>query len=659
MDKITKDAVNAIRILSMDGVQAANSGHPGLPLGAAPMAYELWAHYLKHNPKNPQWTNRDRFILSAGHGSMLIYSLLHLFGYGLELDELKNFRQWNSKTPGHPEYRHTVGVETTTGPLGAGLSNAVGMAMAEAHLAAVFNRPGYPVVDHYTYALAGDGCMMEGISSEAMSLAGHLGLGKLIVLYDSNRITIEGSTDLAFSEDVEKRFEAYGFQVIEVADGNRLGKIARAIEQAKEDTSRPSLIVVKTQIGFGSPKQGSEKAHGEPLGVDNVGITRQNLEWEETEPFKIPDEIYAHYEQLALRGVSQEDEHAKLVASYRAEYPELAKQWDEYHREITLDELVNNETYWEHSDKANATRSISGEILNKLKDGYRNIFGGSADLAPSTKTNMNGEGSFQKGSYEGRNLHFGVREHAMAGIGNGIMMHGGLKAYVSTFFVFTDFLKPMLRLSSLSRVPLIYIMTHDSIVVGEDGPTHQPIEQLSMVRAQPNVNVLRPADYTETMAAWALALSSNETPSVLALTRQNLPQLAGTSKEALKGGYIVSKEQGEDFDGILLASGSEVSLAIEAQASLLESGIDVRVVSMMSMEVFEAQSSEYRESVLPNDKRKRLAIEAGTTQPWYKYIGLDGKHVTIDTFGHSAPGEKVYEEYGFSVENVVKVYQES
>ncbi|NLC06018.1 MAG: transketolase, partial [Erysipelothrix sp.] len=398
MENITKNAVNAIRVLSMDGVQQANSGHPGLPLGAAPMAYELWAHHLKHNPKNPQWTNRDRFILSAGHGSMLIYSLLHLFGYDLPIEELKNFRQWNSKTPGHPEFRHTVGVETTTGPLGAGLSNAVGMAMAEAHLASIFNRPGYPVVDHYTYAIAGDGCMMEGVASEAMSLAGHLGLGKLIVLYDSNRITIEGSTDLAFSENVEKRFESYGFQVIEVADGNRLSKIARAIEQAKEESDRPTLITIKTEIGFGSPKQGSEKAHGEPLGLENITKTRQTLEWDESEPFKISDEIYAHFDQLALRGDAQEKEHQTLVENYRKEYPELAKLWEEYNRDIPLEELVNNESYWEHEDKAIATRSISGTILNKLKEDYPQLIGGSADLAPSTKTEMVNEGSFQKES---------------------------------------------------------------------------------------------------------------------------------------------------------------------------------------------------------------------------------------------------------------------
>ncbi len=658
MENITKNAVNAIRVLSMDGVQQANSGHPGLPLGAAPMAYELWAHHLKHNPKNPQWTNRDRFILSAGHGSMLIYSLLHLFGYDLPIEELKNFRQWNSKTPGHPEFRHTVGVETTTGPLGAGLSNAVGMAMAEAHLASIFNRPGYPVVDHYTYAIAGDGCMMEGVASEAMSLAGHLGLGKLIVLYDSNRITIEGSTDLAFSENVEKRFESYGFQVIEVADGNRLSKIARAIEQAKEESDRPTLITIKTEIGFGSPKQGSEKAHGEPLGLENITKTRQTLEWDESEPFKISDEIYAHFDQLALRGDAQEKEHQTLVENYRKEYPELAKLWEEYNRDIPLEELVNNESYWEHEDKAIATRSISGTILNKLKEDYPQLIGGSADLAPSTKTEMVNEGSFQKESYEGRNIHFGVREHAMAGVGNGIVTHGGLKSYVSTFFVFTDFLKPALRLSALSQVPLIYIMTHDSIVVGEDGPTHQPIEQLATIRSQPNTHVFRPADYTETMASWALALSDTRTPSVLVLSRQNLPNLKQSSKEALKGGYIISKEQGTDFDGILLASGSEVSLAIEAQGELLKQGIDVRVVSMLSMEVFNAQDAAYRESVLPNDKRKRLAIEAGASQPWFQYIGLDGKHITIDRFGHSAPGEKVYEEYGFTVENVVKVYTE-
>lgn len=656
MDKIVKDAVNAIRVLSIDGVQQANSGHPGLPLGAAPMAYELWAHHLKHNPKNPDWSNRDRFILSAGHGSMLIYSLLHLFGYGLTIEDLKNFRQYGSKTPGHPEYRHTVGVETTTGPLGQGMANAVGMAMSEAHLAEVFNRPGYPVVDHYTYVLCGDGDLQEGIASEAMSLAGHLGLGKLIVLYDSNQITIEGETNLSFTENVQERFKSYGFQVIEVSDGNRLGKISRAIQQAKEDTDRPTLIEIKTQIGFGSPRVGSEKAHGEPLGVDNVTETRKTLNWSEEEPFKVSDEIYAHYEQMAQRGIVQEDAYNKMWAEYQKEHPELFEKWVDYHRDITLDELINNEDLWAYEDKPAATRSSSGDIINKLKDHYNNLIGGSADLAPSTKTLMSGVESFQKDSYEGRNLHFGIREHAMAGIGNGMVTHGGLRPYVATFFVFTDYLKPSLRLSSISKLPLTYVMTHDSIGVGEDGPTHQPIEQLAMCRAQPNLYTFRPADTTETMAAWAVALSSKETPTLLALTRQNLPQLEGSSKEALKGGYVVSKEQGADYDGILIASGSEVSLAIEAQTELRNQGVDVRVVSMPCMELFEEQSAAYKESILPKDKRKRLAIEAGTSQPWYQYVGLDGKLITIDRFGQSAPGHEIFENYGFTVDNVVKTY---
>lgn len=655
MDKIVKDAVNAIRVLSIDGVQKANSGHPGLPLGAAPMAYELWAHHLKHNPKNPQWTNRDRFVLSAGHGSMLIYSLLHLFGYGLELDELKNFRQWNSRTPGHPESTHTVGVETTTGPLGAGLSNTVGLAMAERHLAAVFNKPGYPVVDHYTYAIAGDGCMMEGVASEAMSLAGHLGLGKLIVMYDSNRITIEGKTDLAFNEDVAKRFEAYGFQVIEVADGNRLGKISRAIEQAKQDTQRPSLIIIKTEIGYGSPKQGSEKAHGEPLGLDNVTTTRQTLEWEYDEPFFVPENIYEHYQNLMAPRETQEAEYNAMFEAYRKEFPELAKQWDQYHSDIAIDDILNNEAYWAFDDKPQATRNVSGDILNKIKNDFPQLIGGSADLAPSNKTHMNGLGSFQKDSPEGRNIHFGVRENAMAGVGNGIMYHGGLKGYVSTFFVFTDFFKPMARLSSISKLPLIYIMTHDSVVVGEDGPTHQPIEQLAMLRAQPNINVFRPADYTETMAGWAVALSATETPTVLVLTRQNLPQLKGSSKEAIKGGYVVSKEQSQ-IDGILIATGSEVSLAVDAQAELLKQGVDVRVVSMPCVEIYEAQSNEYKESILPSNITNRLAIEAGATQPWYRYVGFGGSVLGIDTYGHSAPGEIVYDKYGFNVDNVIATF---
>ena len=657
MKEINHTAVNAIRILSADGVQKANSGHPGLPLGSAAMAYELWANHMNHNPKDPHWINRDRFVLSAGHGSMMLYSLLHLFGYGVSIEDLKGFRQWGSKTPGHPEYGHTVGVETTTGPLGAGMSNAVGFAMAETHLASIFNRKGYPIVDHYTFVLGGDGCMMEGITSEAMSLAGTLGLSKLIVMYDSNQISIEGSTDLAFRENVQKRFKAYGFQVLEVEDGNDLKAIAKAIEEAKADDTHPSFIEIKTKIGFGSPKEGSASAHGEPLGVDNVAKLREKLGWENQESFAVSPEIYQHFDKLAVKGARKEDEWNTLFENYKAEYPELAQKWDVYHSSALGEDLWNDESFWAHETKPQATRNLSGVILNKIKDQVPNLFGGSADLAPSTKTNMKDAGDFSKENTNGANIHFGVRELAMAGIGNGILIHGGLTTYVSTFFVFADYMKPMMRLASIMNIPMIYILTHDSIGVGEDGPTHEPIEQLSMLRSQPNLNVFRPADAVETAAAWYVALTSKGTPTVMALSRQNLVQLEGSSKEAVKGAYIVSKTNQAIPDGILIASGSEVGLAVEAQQKLSAEGIEVSVVSMPCQELFDQQSTEYQENVLPMAVRKRLAIEAGASQSWYKYVGLDGKTLTIDHYGASAPGEKIFEEFGFTVEHVVELFK--
>lgn len=652
---INQKAVDAIRILSADGVQKANSGHPGLPLGSAPMAYQLWAHALKHNPKNPQWVDRDRFVLSAGHGSMLIYSLLHLFGYGVTLEDLKSFRQWESKTPGHPEYGHTIGVETTTGPLGAGLSNAVGMAMAEAHLAATFNQEGFPVVDHFTYALAGDGCMMEGLASEAMSLAGTLGLGKLIVFYDSNQITIEGKTDIAFREDVKARFAAYGFQTLDVADGTDLDAIANAISLAKSDLSRPTLIEVHTKIGHGSPKEGSASAHGEPLGVDNIAKMRENLGWESTEPFFVPEEIYDHYRQLAKKGEDAEAKWNLLFAQYRDQFPALAEKWDVYFKGADLS-FVDDEAFWTFDAKPQATRNLSGELLNRIAAHVPNLFGGSADLAPSNKSEMKGAGFFSKEDRLGKNIHFGVRENAMAGIGNGIKLHGGLVPYVATFFVFADFLKPGLRLSSIMNLPLIYVLTHDSIGVGEDGPTHEPIEQLTMLRAQPNITVFRPADARETAAGWIQAMKSTDRPTVLVLTRQNLPQLDGSGKDAFKGGYVLSKAEGKS-QGILMASGSEVFLAVEAQKKLHEEGIDVDVVSMPSFELFKQQSKEYRDSVLPKYLRKRVAIEAGADQSWHQFVGLDGKCIGLNRFGASAPGEILFEKFGFTVQNVIDTFK--
>jgi len=653
MSNIDTMSVNAIRVLSADGVQKANSGHPGLPLGAAATAYELWAKHMKHNPANPKWPNRDRFILSGGHGSMLLYSLLHLFGYGLTIEDLRQFRQDNSLTPGHPEYGHTVGVEATTGPLGAGMAMAVGMAMGEAHLAAKFNKEGYPIVDHYTFVLGGDGCMMEGITYEAMSLAGTLGLGKLIVLYDSNKISIEGDTDIAFTEDVRKRFEAFGFQTLVVEDGNNLEEIGAAIEAAKADLTRPSMITIKTKIGYGSPKEGKASAHGEPLGEDNVRAMKENLGWPSQEPFYVPEEVYAHYKALVQEKAKDEEDWNKLFEKYCAEFPDMKELWNKYHDENAAKDLINNEAFWAFEDKADATRNLSGKTINKLKNYLPNLIGGAADLAPSTKTYMSDMGDFSSKDYSGRNLHFGVRELAMAGIGNGLMLHGGLRAYVSTFFVFSDYVKPMARLSALMGLPLTFVLTHDSIGVGEDGPTHEPIEQLAMLRAMPNFTVYRPADATECAAAWYYAATSTKTPTALVLTRQNLPQLAGSSKEALKGGYIISDSKKETPDAIIIASGSEVQLGIHAQEELAKEGIDVRVVSMPSMDVFELQSEEYKESVLPKNVRARVAVEAGAEFGWGKYVGLDGTTITMKSFGASAPAGVLFKKFGFTTENVV------
>ena len=652
MNQIDTMSVNAIRVLAADAIQKAKSGHPGLPLGAAPTAYELWARHLSHNPANPQWKNRDRFVLSGGHGSMLLYSLLHLFGYGLTKEDVMNFRQLDSLTPGHPEYGHTVGVEATTGPLGAGMGMAVGMAMAEAHLASVFNREGYPVVDHYTYALGGDGCMMEGISSEAFSLAGTLGLGKLIVIYDSNKISIEGDTDIAFTENVQKRMEAFGFQLLEVEDGNDLEAIGKAIEEAKADLTRPSFITVKTQIGYGCPaKQGKASAHGEPLGEDNVKAMKENLGWPSKEPFYVPEEVYDNYARLAERGAEAENAWNALFEAYAKEFPELKKLWDSYYDE-DLAGKVCGEDFWAHEDKAEATRALSGKLIQKLKDLLPNLIGGAADLSPSTKTYMADKGDFSKDNYGGRNLHFGVRELAMTAIGNGLMLHGGLKAFVSTFFVFSDYTKPMARLSALMGVPLTFVFTHDSIGVGEDGPTHEPIEQLAMLRSMPNFHVFRPADATETAAAWYSAVTSKKTPTALVLTRQGLPQLSGSSREALKGAYILEDSSKEQPDAIIIATGSEVSLAVEAKKLLAEEGIDVRVVSMPSMDVFEEQPKEYQEKVLPRAVRKRVAVEALGEFGWGKYVGLDGTALTMKSFGASAPAGQLFKKFGFTAENV-------
>lgn len=657
MKRVEQQCVNAIRVLSAEAVQKANSGHPGICLGAAPAAYTLFGRKMCHNPNDPAWENRDRFLLSAGHGSAMLYSLLHLFDYGLTMDDLKQFRQCGSLTPGHPEYGHTKGVEATTGPLGAGMAMAVGMAMAEAHLAAVFNREGYPVVDHYTYALGGDGCMEEGINYEVFSHAGTLGLSKLIVLYDSNRITIEGSTEAAFTENVQARMQALGFQTLDVADGNDIDAIAAAIDEAKADKTHPSFITIHTHIGYGSPKEDSASSHGEPLGAENLAALKEKLEWNEPE-FTVPKDVYEACAEAAKRGEAAENAWNELFARYEKAYPELAAKWKQYFAgsDAAVKALWDDETYWAHDAKDMATRAVSGDILAKIKDRLPNLVGGSADLAPSNKTNMKGEGDFSKENYAGRNLHFGIRELGMTGEVNGLLLHGGLRAYCATFFVFSDYMKPMMRLAALMKLPAIYVLTHDSIGVGEDGPTHEPIEQAAALRATPGIHLFRPADYTETAAAWYSALASKTHPTALALTRQNLPQLTGASREGtLRGGYVLSDAKKETPDVILIGSGSEVNLCVAAKALLEKEGIDARVVSMPCMDVFEAQEDAYKESVLPKACRKRVAVEALTGFGWDRYTGLDGKLLCMQSFGASGPAKKLFEQFGFTAEHVAEL----
>ena len=650
--ELDKLCINAIRVLSADAIEKSKSGHPGLPLGAATMAYTLWSN-MNHNGKNPKWDNRDRFVLSAGHGSMLEYSLLHLFGYGITVEDIKNFRQVGSLTPGHPEYGHTQGVEITTGPLGQGICNAVGMAIAEANLAEKFNKPGYEVVNHNTYAIVGDGCLMEGISGEASSLAGTLGLGKLVVLYDSNNISIEGNTDIAFREDVAKRYEAYNWQVIKVNDGNDIEAIENALEEAKKETTKPSMIIVKNQIGFGCPaKQGKASAHGEPLGAENVKAMKENLGWKQ-EDFYVPAQVYSNMDKYINAGVEKENSWNNLFERYKNEYPELAEEYSKWMSgEIDSESLLNNEELWSF-DKEMATRESSGIMINRLANLIPNLIGGSADLAPSNKTYMTGKGDFSAEDRSGRNLHFGVREHAMAAIANGMYAHGGLKVFCATFFVFSDYMKGAMRLSSLMNLPVSYVLTHDSIGVGEDGPTHQPIEQLAALRSMPNMTVFRPADSKETSAAWYYAVTNGSTPTSLVLTRQKLPLYDGCAKRALKGGYILKDSKKEIPDVILMASGSEVELIYKAADELAARGIDARVVSIPSFEIFNAQDEAYKESVLPNSVRKRVAVEALTSFGWYQYVGLDGRIISLDTFGASGNADALFKQFGFTVENVV------
>ena len=659
-DKVDQLAVNSIRTLSMDAIQKANSGHPGLPLGAAPMAYTLWSRFLNVNPSNTTWSNRDRFVLSAGHGSMLLYSLLHLSGFKLSIEDLKNFRQWDSLTPGHPEFGHTDGVEATTGPLGQGIGMAVGFAMAERHLAGMYNKDKFNVVDHYTYALCGDGDLMEGVSAEAVSMAGHEQLDKLIVLYDSNDISLDGDLDRSFSESVQKRFDSYNWQHLLVKDGNDLAEIEAAIAEAKANTTQPTIIEIKTVIGFGSPKQGTSAVHGAPLGSEGISETKAAYGWDLPD-FTVPEEVYARYQaNVADRGAKAEAEWNALFASYKAEYPELAQQFvDSFEGKLPAGWDADLPSFDEGS--STASRASSGEVINAIADKVPFFFGGSADLAGSNNTTIKSDGQFTVDAPEQRNIWFGVREFAMATALNGMSLHGGLRVYGGTFFVFSDYLKAAARLAAIQHQPVTYVLTHDSVAVGEDGPTHEPVEQLASLRSIPNMVVIRPADGNEVKAAWTIALESQDHPTALVLSRQNLPVVAGSASKAAdgvrKGGYVISPSTKDDADAILIATGSEVNLAVQAQAALAAKGTDVSVVSIPSFNLFDKQSAEYKESVLPNAVRKRVGIEMGSSFGWGKYVGLDGTVIAIDTFGASAPGEKIIEEYGFTVDNVVKAVE--
>lgn len=658
METIELKSIATIRTLSIDAIEKANSGHPGMPMGAAPMAYALWTNHLNVSPQNPNWFNRDRFVLSAGHGSMLLYSMLHLSGYNLSIQDLKQFRQWGSKTPGHPEFGHTEGVDATTGPLGQGIAMAVGMALAERHLAETYNKDNFNVVDHYTYSICGDGDLMEGISSEAASLAGHLGLGRLIVLYDSNDISLDGDLDRSFSENVKNRFEAMNWEVLYVKDGNNIEEVTAAIEKAKQSTDKPTLIEVKTTIGFGSPNRaGTSGVHGAPLGSDEAKLTKEAYSWTFEEDFHVPSEVYDHFKE-AVKDAGQKKEAAwnELFEQYEKEYPELAAQL-KLAIEGKLPENWDQEVPVYESGSSLASRASSGEVLNGIAKQVPFFIGGSADLAGSNKTTIKNTADFGKNNYAGKNIWFGVREFAMGAALNGMALHGGLRVFGGTFFVFSDYLRPAIRLAALMGLPVTYVFTHDSIAVGEDGPTHEPVEQLASLRAMPNLSVIRPADGNETAAAWKLAVSSTDKPTALVLTRQNLPTIDQAPEKAYegveKGGYVVVEAADAQPEALLLASGSEVGLAIEAQKALEKEGIRTSVVSLPAWDRFDQQSDEYKESVLPKAVRARIAIEMGASLGWERYTGLDGDVIAIDKFGASAPGETIIEKYGFTVSNVV------
>ena len=658
--ELNRLCINTIRMLAADGVEKARSGHPGMPMGAAAMAYVLWTRFLRHNPTNPDWPDRDRFVLSAGHGSMLLYSLLHLSGYDLSLDELQNFRQWGSKTPGHPEHGLTPGVETTTGPLGQGFANGVGMAMAERYLAARFNRPGHHIVDHFTYGIVSDGDLMEGISHEAASLAGHLGLGKLIYFYDDNHISIEGDTDLAFTENRTGRFVAYGWHVQRVDDGNDLDALEQALVDARKESRRPSLIAVRTHIGFGSPnKQDTAGVHGEPLGPEEIKLTKDNLMWPREPGFLIPDEVLTHFRAAVDKGRDLESRWQTAFEAYRQNFREPAAEWDRWMRGRLPDGWEKDIPAFEADDKGMATRVSSGKVLNALAPKIANLIGGSADLAPSTKTLISGEADYQAANYAGRNLRFGVREHAMGGILNGMALHGGIIPYGATFLVFSDYMRPAIRLAALTKLKVIYVFTHDSIGLGEDGPTHQPIEQLAALRAIPNLSVIRPCDASETAEAWKAALNHHSGPVALALTRQNVPTLDRNSKYASadglhRGAYVLNEAAGNKPDVVLIASGSEVHIALEAAEMIRASGPAVRVVSMPCWEFFDAQPATYRQQVLPAAVKAKIAIEAGSPQGWHRYVGEFGHIIALDHFGASAPYKILYEKFELTPNRIVE-----
>ncbi|SFM16971.1 transketolase [Gracilibacillus orientalis] len=652
--------INTIRMLSIDMIERANSGHPGLPMGAAPMAHVLWSKHLNHNPKNPNWFNRDRFVLSAGHGSALLYSLLHLYGYGLSLDELKNFRQWGSKTPGHPEYGHTIGVEATTGPLGQGISMATGMAMAERFLAAKYNKQSYSIIDHFTYCLCGDGDLMEGVSQESGSLAGHLKLGKLIVFYDSNDISLDGDLDRSFSEDVRTRYKAYNWQVLKVEDGNDLEEITEAILLAKQNRRKPTLIEVKTTIGFGSPnKGGTSQAHGASLGKEEIELVKENYRWQYDESFTIPNEVKEFYQLQKEEARKKEEKWERLLEDYQTAYPELANELKFAINDQSLENWNKSLSTFSYSDVI-STRDASGKILNEIARQIPHFIGGSADLSGSNKTKINDERDFSANSYDGRNIWFGVREFAMGAALNGMALHGGVYVFGGTFFVFSDYLRSAIRTSAIMKVPVTYILTHDSIAVGEDGPTHEPVEHLASLRAMPNLSVIRPADGNEVRAAWQLAIESIDRPHALVLTRQQLPTSTKSWEQAeegvRKGAYTISEAQ-KSPDGLLLATGSEVSLAIMTQKALAEDNIYVSVISIPSWDRFEQQPEDYKKEVLPDHLPVRLAIEMGSSLGWHKYAGDKGDVVSIEEFGASGIGEVVVKEYGFTVENIINRFK--